>query len=167
MRVIGAGLTAFLIFVNLVGIQYVAKTGLLFLAIVLISILSIYIGIFIGPDKLTAAEGDFPPGFEEEVLANGLTMDEVGLTKMTSQHFKDNWGPNFGPGVSAFSQVFVLLAIYFPSVTGILAGSNRSGNLKDPARSIPKGTMGAHFVTSLVYITFPIVFGLVGDRVTL
>jgi amino acid transporter len=52
-------------------------------------------------------------------------------------------------------------------VTGILAGSNRSGNLKDPSRSIPKGTMAAHFITSIVYITFPIVFGMVGDRVTL
>lgn len=62
---------------------------------------------------------------------------------------------------------FILLSVYFPSVTGIMAGSNRSGDLADPARSIPKGTLGANLVTTFVYITLPILFGAVGDRETL
>ena len=41
------------------------------------------------------------------------------------------------------SEFFMLLSIYFPSVTGIMAGSNRSGDLQDPAKNIPKGTIGA------------------------
>ncbi|KTG01406.1 hypothetical protein cypCar_00031958 [Cyprinus carpio] len=35
----------------------------------------------------------------------------------------------------------LLVGIYFPSVTGIMAGSNRSGDLRDPQRSIPTGVV--------------------------
>ncbi|VDP18303.1 unnamed protein product [Soboliphyme baturini] len=54
---------------------------------------------------------------------------------------------------------FILLAIYFPSVTGIMTGSNMSGDLKDPQRSIPLGTLAAQISTSFVYLSFVIVFG--------
>ncbi|XP_028392858.1 solute carrier family 12 member 6-like [Dendronephthya gigantea] len=53
---------------------------------------------------------------------------------------------------------FILLAIFFPSVTGIMAGSNRSGDLKDAQRSIPKGTIAAILTTSTVYLTSVLFF---------
>ncbi|KAK3746404.1 hypothetical protein QZH41_018221 [Actinostola sp. cb2023] len=54
---------------------------------------------------------------------------------------------------------FILLAIFFPSVTGIMAGSNRSGDLKDAQQSIPKGTIAAIATTSFVYLTSVLLFG--------
>lgn len=52
-----------------------------------------------------------------------------------------------------------LIAIYFPSCTGILAGSNRSGDLADAQRSIPRGTIAAQLTTSCVYLSCIVLFG--------
>ncbi|KAJ8367503.1 hypothetical protein AAFF_G00317060 [Aldrovandia affinis] len=61
----------------------------------------------------------------------------------------------------------LLVGIYFPSVTGIMAGSNRSGDLKDAQRSIPIGTIMAITTTSLVYMSSVILFGACIEGVVL
>ncbi|KAF4086102.1 hypothetical protein AMELA_G00102930 [Ameiurus melas] len=53
----------------------------------------------------------------------------------------------------------MMVGIYFPSVTGIMAGSNRSGDLKDAQRSIPMGTIMAIITTSIIYISCVVLFG--------
>uniref|UniRef100_A0A8C1EDI7 Solute carrier family 12 member 7a n=1 Tax=Cyprinus carpio carpio TaxID=630221 RepID=A0A8C1EDI7_CYPCA len=61
----------------------------------------------------------------------------------------------------------LLVGIYFPSVTGIMAGSNRSGDLRDPQRSIPTGTIMAIATTSFIYISCVVLFGACIDGVVL
>ncbi len=47
---------------------------------------------------------------------------------------------------------FLVFAIIFPAFTGVAAGLGLSGDLKDPKRSIPMGTMLATFVGAVVYV---------------
>jgi potassium/chloride transporter 4/5/6 len=54
---------------------------------------------------------------------------------------------------------FLLLAIYFPAVTGILTGTNMSGDLANPQKSIPGGTIAAQLTTSFIYFSLALVFG--------
>ncbi|XP_067303728.1 solute carrier family 12 member 6-like [Pseudorasbora parva] len=61
----------------------------------------------------------------------------------------------------------LLVGIFFPSVTGIMAGSNRSGDLKDAQRSIPIGTILAILTTSLVYLSCVLLFGACVEGVVL
>uniref|UniRef100_A0A183AQJ2 AA_permease domain-containing protein n=1 Tax=Echinostoma caproni TaxID=27848 RepID=A0A183AQJ2_9TREM len=45
-------------------------------------------------------------------------------------------------------------SLIFPTITGIMAGSNRSGDLANPQISVPLGTILAIFITSIVCILF-------------
>uniref|UniRef100_A0A8C7ALF1 Solute carrier family 12 member 6 n=1 Tax=Neovison vison TaxID=452646 RepID=A0A8C7ALF1_NEOVI len=61
----------------------------------------------------------------------------------------------------------LLVGIFFPSVTGIMAGSNRSGDLKDAQKSIPIGTILAILTTSFVYLSNVVLFGACIEGVVL
>jgi len=61
---------------------------------------------------------------------------------------------NFSEGVT-FWAVF---AIFFPAVTGIEVGTSLSGDLKDPSRSIPLGTISSILFTAVVYIAVAFAF---------
>lgn len=63
--------------------------------------------------------------------------------------FAQNWTPNAAPSSIPF---WALFAIYFPAVTGIMAGVNMSGDLADPGRAIPRGTIAAVAVGFLIYL---------------
>lgn len=62
---------------------------------------------------------------------------------------------------------WVMFAIFFPAVTGIMAGVNMSGDLKEPARSIPKGTLLAIGTGFLIYLLQILVTGGSTPRLSL
>ena len=58
-----------------------------------------------------------------------------------------------------------VFAVFFPAVTGFTAGIGLSGDLKDPRRSIPRGTMLAVATGAAVYLLVPILLS-VSARIT-
>ncbi len=71
-------------------------------------------------------------------------------------------GKPFGEADGSFSiaeaslrngkEFFVVFAIIFPAFTGMTAGVGLSGDLKNPAKSIPFGTIAATFAGMIIYI---------------
>ena len=59
---------------------------------------------------------------------------------------------------------FSVFAVFFPAVTGIVAGANLSGDLRDPADAIPKGTLLAIGTTFVSYVVYLVVTGCVALR---
>jgi len=87
--------------------------------------------------------------------------DFYGQLSYQDRVFMDNVWPSYSPDpVTGLTPTFSgLLALFYPSVTGILAGCNRSAVLKDPATAIPEGTIGAIGFTTALYLFVVWLFG--------
>ncbi len=55
-----------------------------------------------------------------------------------------------------------VFAVFFPAVTGFTAGIGLSGDLKNPQKSIPKGTLGAVVSGAVIYLIIPLLLAITG-----
>ena len=74
----------------------------------------------------------------------------------------DNWtvdcaGSWYGAFVLCYSFQGVF-GVLFPAATGIMEGANLSGDLADPAYSIPVGTLGAWATSVALYLALVVSF---------
>ncbi|NXH04009.1 S12A7 protein, partial [Loxia leucoptera] len=224
MRVYGTCIVILMAIVVFVGVKYVNKLALVFLACVILSIIAIYAGViktaFDPPDfpicllgnrtlskrsfdvcaKFTESNNETKTTplwrlFCDSSLLNATCDDYFSLNNVTeiqgipgimSGVLTDNLWSAYSekgsivekkdqPSVAGSEEskmgglpyVFtdittyftMLVGIYFPSVTGIMAGSNRSGDLKDAQKSIPTGTILAISTTSFIYLSCIVLFG--------
>ncbi|CAI5781881.1 solute carrier family 12 member 3 isoform X1 [Podarcis lilfordi] len=135
IRIIGVITVTILLGISLAGMEWEAKAQVLFFFVIMISFVNYLVGTIIPASEEKQAKGFF--GYRADIFA---------------QNFVPNWR---GPDGSFFG----LFSIFFPSATGILAGANISGDLKDPAVAIPKGTLMAIFWTTVSYLIISATIG--------
>ncbi|XP_071756645.1 solute carrier family 12 member 7-like [Centroberyx gerrardi] len=102
--------------------------------------------------------GDYGP-------ASMLVEKKSQVSEEVEDNSKDIYKPYVFNDIATYFTL--LVGIYFPSVTGIMAGSNRSGDLRDAQRSIPIGTILAIVTTSFIYISCVVLFGACIEGVVL
>lgn len=139
VRVIGLITSLILLVVVLAGVKWVVKLQLLLLAILMLSVLDFLVGTF--------AHTDYSAGF----------------TGYRTENMEKNAPPKFSEGQNFFS----VFGVFFPSATGVLAGINMSGDLKDPSSNIPAGTLAALGFSGMLYILFAVLLGAVCSRYAL
>ena len=71
---------------------------------------------------------------------------------------------NSAPGYISGASEFTMFALFFPAVTGIMAGANMSGDLRDPGKSIPSGTISAIVVTGIIYTVMAVMLAASAPR---
>lgn len=87
------------------------------------------------------------------VLVMGIDFGEPLKTPMRGEWVDaDFWG---------------VFAVFFPAVTGVLAGVSLSGDLKEPGKAIPRGVLAAVVVGFVVYMIIPILLAFARDPETL
>eukprot|EP00092_Neocalanus_flemingeri_P022059 GFUD01023924.1.p1 GENE.GFUD01023924.1~~GFUD01023924.1.p1 ORF type:complete len:678 (+),score=148.39 GFUD01023924.1:220-2253(+) len=136
VRIIGSATLVLILILGIVGMKWVTRVQKLLLLLLICSQIDFFVGSFL---PKTA-----------DIYAKGFT----GWSLETA---KDNLAPKYSDGQSFFS----VFAVFFPAVTGIVAGANMSGDLKNPSSAIPKGTLGAIASTYVTYILYGLVVSFV------
>lgn len=138
VRMYGCILMTILLFCSVFGgISWIIRLQFILFATLMIAMLSFMIGAF------------QPSKSDDIVGIDGWTNGN--LIENFSAHYTTIKYENDSSGIKDYN-FFVCFGIFFPACTGIMAGANLSGDLKDPSHDIPLGTLSAVIVSTIVYM---------------
>ncbi|KAM9032163.1 solute carrier family 12 member 8 [Sarcophilus harrisii] len=125
--------------INLAGVKWIVRLQLLLLFLLAVSTLDFVVGSFthLDPDHGFV-------GYTPEVLQN-------------------NTLPDYSPGESFFT----VFGVFFPAATGVMAGFNMGGDLREPESNIPVGSLAAVGISWFLYIIFVFLLGAICTRESL
>uniref|UniRef100_A0A3Q0RJE9 Solute carrier family 12 member 3 n=1 Tax=Amphilophus citrinellus TaxID=61819 RepID=A0A3Q0RJE9_AMPCI len=135
IRIIGIITVTCLLGISMAGMSWESKAQVVFFLLIMVSFASYIVGTLIPASPEKQSKGFF--NYKASIFA---------------ENFVPSWR---GPGGSFFG----MFSIFFPSATGILAGANISGDLKNPAVAIPRGTLLAIFWTTTSYLIISATIG--------
>ncbi|XP_067898395.1 zgc:153039 isoform X1 [Heterodontus francisci] len=147
----------FCLLVCLVGADIYAKASFIIFIIVIVVLGTIFISFFaVAPKSINitmslgnSSEASFT-GFKLSTLKSNLPSDYIA---------------DYTTGkMMTFAAVF---AVMFNGCTGIMAGSNMSGDLKNPSYSIPRGTITAVVFTYIIYNILSLMVSCTCERLLL
>lgn len=149
---------------GLVGLDTAwAKRGFACLAVVLLSIINVA-GVkvviklqFILLLILLLAGVDFAVGSFTHIVP------EEGFIGWSFENLKNNTFTSYEDGYGWFE----IFGVFFPTVTGVLAGINMSGDLRHPSKDIPNGTLAALGTGTILYLGFSLFLAATCTRTAL
>ncbi|XP_049453777.1 solute carrier family 12 member 9-like [Epinephelus fuscoguttatus] len=154
----GTVLLSLCLIVCLVGAHIYAKATFIIIIIVASVLTTIFINFFIvGPIMVILPDSSGP---------NRTSLDTANYTGFQLHTLEGNLLPNYTVdyttgAMMSFATVF---AVMFNGCTGIMAGSNMSGDLKNPSYAIPRGTLAAVLTTFITYNVLSLLAAWTCDR---
>ncbi|KAK9508116.1 hypothetical protein O3M35_007849 [Rhynocoris fuscipes] len=139
IRVVGVVTLVGILVLAFVGMDWVTRTQMCLLMVLIASQIDFVIGSIVGP-KTDLEEARGFVGYNLKV-------------------FKENLKPEYRYFEGVEHDFFSVFSVFFPAVTGIVAGANLSGDLKDPSRAIPRGTLLAIITTFISYLSYAFMMG--------
>ncbi|XP_022111158.1 solute carrier family 12 member 9-like isoform X2 [Acanthaster planci] len=133
----------FCLVVCLIGAGMFARTSFFIFLVVMAALITVLVSFF----TKTEFEVHFPRN--NQLNPNG----SANYTGFKWETLQSNLYGKLMPDYTTLLDVnfLVVFAVLFNGCTGIMAGANMSGELKNPGKSIPLGTLGACLFTGLIY----------------
>ncbi|KAL0278950.1 UNVERIFIED_CONTAM: hypothetical protein PYX00_000620 [Menopon gallinae] len=122
--------------INIAGVKWVVKLQFVLLLILLLAGLDFAVGSFVH------------------------TNAAAGFTGWLTENLANNVSPDYKGGYNSFT----VFGVFFPTITGVMAGINMSGDLRAPSRDIPNGSLAAICTGTFLYLIFILFLGATCER---